>query len=59
VNLRIGILTGRWAVELYGKNVTDEMGITSVGTANTPGTGLVDLGIIRPRIYGLSVGASF
>ena len=59
LNLRIGILTGRWAVELYGKNVTDEMGITSVGTANTPGTGLVDLGIIRPRIYGLSVGASF
>jgi hypothetical protein len=52
-------MTGRWHFEAYGKNVTDEMAITSVGTANTPGTGLVDLGIIRPRIYGLSVGVSF
>jgi outer membrane receptor protein involved in Fe transport len=59
LNLRLGLMTGRWHFEAYGKNVTDEMAITSVGTANTPGTGLVDLGIIRPRIYGLSVGASF
>ncbi|HSD70685.1 MAG TPA: TonB-dependent receptor, partial [Woeseiaceae bacterium] len=59
LNLRAGLNTGRWTFEVYGKNVTDEMGITSVGSANTPVTGLVDLGIIRPRIYGLSVGASF
>jgi iron complex outermembrane recepter protein len=59
LNLRLGLITGRWSFEVYGKNVTDEMGITSVSTANTPATGLVDLGILRPRTYGLSVGASF
>jgi hypothetical protein len=59
LNLRAGLLTGRWNFEVYGKNVTDEAGITSVETGNTPATGLVDLGIIRPRIYGVSVGASF
>lgn len=59
LNLRFGLLTGRWNFEVYGKNVTDETGITSVGSANTVATGLVDLGILRPRTYGLSVGASF
>lgn len=59
LNLRVGLLTGRWNFEVYGKNVTDEMGITNVQTVNTAATGLVDLGIIRPRTYGVSVGASF
>jgi outer membrane receptor protein involved in Fe transport len=59
LNLRAGLRTERWNFELYGKNVTDETAITSVGTENTPGTGRVDLGTIRPQTFGLLVGVSF
>ena len=59
LNLRAGLRTERWNFELYGKNVTDETAITSVGTENTPGTGRVDLGTIRPQTFGLLVGISF
>ena len=59
LNLRAGLRTERWNFELYGKNVTDETGITEVGTANTPGTGRVDLGTIRPQTFGLLVGVNF
>ena len=59
VDLRLGLHKERWNFEIYGKNLTDEMGITSVGTANTVATGVVDLGYIRPRTYGLSVGVNF
>jgi len=59
LNLRAGLRTERWNFELYGKNVTDENGITSVGTENTPGTGRVDLGTIRPQTFGLLVGVNF
>jgi outer membrane receptor protein involved in Fe transport len=59
LNLRAGLRTERWNFELYGKNVTDENGITSVGTGNTPGTGRVDLGTIRPQTFGLLVGVNF
>jgi outer membrane receptor protein involved in Fe transport len=59
LNLRAGLRTERWNFELYGKNVTDETAITSVGTANTPATGRVDLGTIRPQTFGLLVGVSF
>jgi outer membrane receptor protein involved in Fe transport len=59
LNLRAGLRTERWNFELYGKNVTDETAITSVGTENTPGTGRVDLGTIRPQTFGLLVGVGF
>jgi outer membrane receptor protein involved in Fe transport len=59
LNLRAGLRTERWNFELYGKNVTDETAITSVGTENTPATGRVDLGTIRPQTFGLLVGVSF
>jgi iron complex outermembrane receptor protein len=59
VNLRAGLLTGRWSVELYGKNVTDELGINSVGSADEDVTGRVELGIVRPRTYGVKVGFAF
>jgi outer membrane receptor protein involved in Fe transport len=59
LNLRAGLRTERWNFELYGKNVTDETAITSVGTENTPATGRVDLGTIRPQTFGLLVGISF
>jgi outer membrane receptor protein involved in Fe transport len=59
LNLRAGLRTERWNFELYGKNVTDEAGITSVSTVNTPGTGIVDMGLIRPQTFGLLVGVNF
>jgi outer membrane receptor protein involved in Fe transport len=59
LNLRAGLRTERWNFEIYGKNVTDEMGVTSVGTANTIATGRVELGTVWPRTYGLSVGFEF
>jgi outer membrane receptor protein involved in Fe transport len=59
LNLRAGLETGRWTFELYGKNVTDEMGITSIGSDDEAVTGRVELGVIRPRTYGLSVGVKF
>jgi outer membrane receptor protein involved in Fe transport len=59
LNLRAGLRTERWNFELYGKNVTDEMGITSVGTGSTPASGRVDLAYIRPATYGLLIGVNF
>jgi outer membrane receptor protein involved in Fe transport len=59
LNLRAGLETGRWTFELYGKNVTDEMGINAIGTDDEAVTGRVELGVIRPRTYGLSVGVKF
>ena len=59
LDLRAGLRSGRWNFELYGKNLSDEAGITSVGTGNTIATGRVDVAMIRPRTYGLSVGFEF
>lgn len=59
LDLRLGLQMDRWNVELYGKNLTDERGITSVGTANTVYTGTADLAYIRPMTYGLAVGFDF
>jgi outer membrane receptor protein involved in Fe transport len=59
LNLRAGLRTERWNFELYGKNVTDEAGITSVSTVNTPATGIADMGLIRPQTFGLLVGVNF
>ena len=59
VNLRAGYTAGRWSLELYGKNLTNELGITSIDSDNTPATGRVELGVIRPRTYGLMLGVSF
>lgn len=59
VNLRAGYTTGRWSLELYGKNLTDELGVTTIDSVNTPATGIVELGVIRPRTYGLMLGVNF
>ena len=59
LNLRAGLLAGRWSIEVYGKNVTDELGINSVGAADEAVTGRVELGIVRPRTYGVKVGFDF
>jgi outer membrane receptor protein involved in Fe transport len=59
LNLRAGLETGRWFYEIYAKNVTDELGIQSVGTANSPFTGHVTISTMTPRTIGISAGARF
>ncbi len=58
-DLRTGLLYGRWSFELYGKNLTDAEGITSVDTGGSLPNGAYGLGLIRPRTIGLSVGVRF
>ena len=59
VNLRAGLDSGRWSVELYAKNLTNEFGVSSIGTEGALPNGAIGLGLIRPRNIGLSVGARF
>lgn len=59
LNLRAGLETGRWFYEIYAKNVTDELGVQSVGTANSPYTGHVTISTMTPRTIGISAGARF
>ena len=60
VDLRAAAYMGRWSLELYGKNLTDEMGITSVDASglNLP-NGAYGLSIIRPMTIGVSIGMRF
>ena len=59
LNLRTGCYFGRWSVELYGKNLTNEMGITSINDAGPLPNGALGLGLIRPRTIGVSVSTRF
>lgn len=59
LDLRAGILTDSWSIELYGKNVTGEEGITDYLPAGAYPNAAVGIGIIRPRTIGLSVGYRF
>lgn len=59
VDFRAGLDTGRWYFELYGKNLTDEDGATSIGGDSLLFNGAISLGLIRPRTIGLSIGARF
>jgi outer membrane receptor protein involved in Fe transport len=59
VDLRTGILWDKWSLELYGKNLTDEDGITSILAPGNFPAGAAGLSIIRPRTIGLSVGVRF
>ncbi|MGZ8849780.1 MAG: TonB-dependent receptor [Thermoanaerobaculia bacterium] len=56
LDLRAGTEFGRWLVELYGKNLTNEAGIATVDGAGAFPNGAVGLGYIRPRTIGLSLG---
>jgi iron complex outermembrane recepter protein len=59
VDLRTGILWDTWSLELYGKNVTDEDGITDIDAPGIFPNGAAGVAIIRPRTIGLSVGVRF
>jgi iron complex outermembrane receptor protein len=56
VDLRAGAYFGPWSFELYGKNLTNEMGVAGVAVAGGLPNGALGLGLIRPRTIGLSVG---
>ena len=55
LDLRAGVYVGHWTVELYGKNLTNEMGVTSIGDPGPLPNGALGLGLIRPRTIGLSL----
>jgi len=56
LNVRAGAYYGRWSVELYGKNLTNDLGVTNIGTAGPLPNGALGLSLTRPRTIGLSVG---
>jgi iron complex outermembrane receptor protein len=58
VDASAGIDFGKFAVDLYGKNLGNSHGVTSVTGAVYPG-GAVGTGIIRPRTVGLSLTAAY
>jgi outer membrane receptor protein involved in Fe transport len=58
LDLRAGWDFGKVAVELFGRNLTDDDGKTSDATGNTP-NGAIATGVIRPRSYGVTVTAEF
>jgi outer membrane receptor protein involved in Fe transport len=56
VDLHAGAYFGQWSFELYGKNLTNEMGVTGVDTFGALPNGAYGLALVRPRSVGLSVG---
>ncbi len=56
LDFRTGLYSGRWSVELYGKNLTNEAGIVAVDTGGGLPNGAYGLALIRPRTVGLSFG---
>jgi iron complex outermembrane receptor protein len=59
VDLRAGIIREGWSIELYGKNLTDEEGINDILAPGLYPNGAVGIGVIRPRTYGVALGANF
>ncbi len=59
VDLRTGILWDNWSLELYGKNVTDEAGLTDILTPGIFPNGAAGIATIRPRTIGLALGVRF
>jgi outer membrane receptor protein involved in Fe transport len=59
LNMRAGAYFGRWSVELYGKNLTNDQGVTVLNGAGALPNGALGLGINRPRTIGVSVATRF
>jgi outer membrane receptor protein involved in Fe transport len=58
LDLRAGVDFGRFLIEAFGRNLTDEEGKTSAESGGTP-LGAIATGVIRPRSFGVSVTAEF
>ena len=59
LDLRTGVVWDKWSIELYGKNVTDEEGITDIVAPGPFPAGAAGVALIRPRTVGLTVGVRF
>jgi iron complex outermembrane receptor protein len=60
IDLRAGLLLDRWSIELYVKNLNDELGRTSLfGDVGTFPDDAYASGVIRPRSIGLSATVGF
>lgn len=59
VDLQAGLDLGRFAVEVYAKNVNNAEGKTSTSTLGLYPAGAIGTGVIRPRTIGLSLTASY
>src|SRR5688572_5435067 len=59
LDLQAGLLWDNWTLELYGKNVTDEDGITDFEAPGIFPAGAAGISIIRPRTLGLALGVRF
>ena len=58
-DLRAGLEFGRYSIQAYAKNLSNAAGQTSVtGEGNFP-FGAVGTGVIRPRSFGVTLGAGF
>lgn len=55
LDLRAGVYFGKWSFELFGKNLTNDLGVTSIGPAGTLPNGALGLGLTRPRTIGVSI----
>jgi outer membrane receptor protein involved in Fe transport len=58
LDVRGGVDFGKFSVELFGRNLTNEEGKTSAEAGATP-LGAIATGVIRPRSFGLTVTAEF
>ena len=58
LDIRAGWDFGKIAVELFGRNLTNDEGKTSDAGGNTP-NGAIATGVIRPLSYGVTVTAEF
>jgi len=58
LDLRAGMEIGKFTIERFGRNLTNEEGKTSAESGATP-LGAIATGVIRPRSYGLTVTAAF
>jgi outer membrane receptor protein involved in Fe transport len=64
VDLRAGVEFGRFDVEVFARNLTNSDGRTSIGALMVNGLpnsphGAIEMGVIRPRTIGVTVGAGF
>ncbi|WP_338425233.1 TonB-dependent receptor [Sphingopyxis kveilinensis] len=62
IDLRAGVDFGRYSVEFFAKNLGNSRGITDVGTGGglpVAPNGAITTGIVRPRTFGVTLGAGF
>lgn len=61
LDLRAGVDLGRFSIELYAKNLTNSQGKTSLDFGAPPNVPFnqASAGIIRPRSFGVTLGAGF